>query len=151
MPNIIFKCPHCGRELAVTAAVGIEEKKVTCINPDCQKPFAVKDSLPQYSLKVGGETYQLRFGRQWIGRKSDGSDAEVQIPDPSNYMSRRHAVVELRCTAAGVEVTFEEHGKNPTRKDGVPLIEDDIIYLAVNDCLEMGGRKMYLDNQFRQD
>lgn len=144
--KINIKCPVCGEELQVESAEGLEEKKATC--PKCHKPSAIKDCLPKYSLKVDGGNYQLHFGRQWIGRKKDGNDAEVQIPDETLYMSRKHAIMELRCTAAGIECTFEEHGKNPTSKEGIELIEDDIIYLNFNDCLTLGGKKMYLANEF---
>lgn len=144
--NISIKCPHCGGELQVTSATGLEEKNAAC--PKCKKLSAIKDYLPKYSLKVDNKNYQLHFGRQWIGRKTETNDAEVQIPDKTCYMSKKHAIIELRCTPAGVECTFEEHGKNPTDKEGIELIKDDIIYLNVNDCLTLGGRKMYLDYNF---
>ncbi len=144
--NINIKCPHCGGELQVPSAVGLEEKNAPCLH--CKKNQAIKEYLPKYSLKVDDENYQLHFGRQWIGRKTEGNDAEVQIPDNTRYMSKKHAVIELRCTASGIECTFEEHGKNPTSKEGIELMKDDIIYLNINDCLTLGGRKMYLANEF---
>lgn len=144
--NINIKCPDCGGELQVPSAVGLEEKNAPCLH--CKTNHLIKDYLPKYSLKVDDENYQLRFGRQWIGRKKEGNDAEVQIPDDTRYMSRKHAVIELRCTASGIECTFEEHGKNPTSKEGIELMKDDIIYLNINDCLTLGGRKMYLANEF---
>lgn len=145
--NIYIKCPHCGGELQVASAPGLEKKNAPC--PQCKVTSPVSDYLPKYSLKVDGCNYQLRFGRQWVGRKKDGNDADVQIPDETRYMSKKHAVIELTCTAAGVECTFEEHGKNPTAKEGVDLIADDIIYLNINDCLTLGGKKMYLANEFK--
>lgn len=144
--NIYIKCPDCGGELHVPSAVGLEEKNAPCLH--CKTNHLFKDYLPKYSMKVDDENYQLHFGRQWIGRKKEGNDAEVQIPDDTRYMSRKHAVIELRCTASGIECTFEEHGKNPTSKEGIELMEDDIIYLNINDCLTLGGRKMYLANEF---
>ena len=144
--NIYIKCPDCGGELQVPSAVGLEEKNATCLH--CKEIHAIKNYLPKYSLKVDEENYQLHFGRQWIGRKKEGNDAEVQIPDDTRYMSRKHAVIELHCTASGIECTFEEHGKNPTSKEGIELMKDDIIYLNINDCLTLGGRKMYLANEF---
>ncbi len=144
--NIFIKCPNCGGELQVTSAEGLESKNAPC--PQCKQPNAINDYLPKYSLKVDGKNYQLRFGRQWVGRRKEGNEAEVQIPDETMYMSKKHAIIELRCTAAGIECTFEEHGKNPTAKEGIELINDDIIYLNINDCLTLGGKKMYLANEF---
>ena len=144
--NIYIKCPHCGDELQVISNVGIESKKATC--PKCKKCMAIGDFLPKYCLNVEGKNYPLHFGRQWVGRLKEGNNAEVQIPDETNYMSRKHAIIELSCTTNGIACTFEEHGKNPTTKEGSELIEGDIVYLNVNDCLSMGGRQMYLADEF---
>ena len=144
--NISIKCPHCGEALQVVSAVGLEQKKLTC--PKCKQSSTIGECIPKLCLKVEGEKYQLHFGKQWVGRKKAGSDAEVQIPDEQRYMSRKHALIELRCTANGVECTFEEHGTNPTLKDGIELIEDDIIFLFINDCLKLGETRMYLAGEF---
>ncbi|MCQ2077673.1 MAG: hypothetical protein MJZ20_11735 [Bacteroidaceae bacterium] len=144
--NIFIKCPNCGGELQVTSVEGLESKIAPC--PQCKQQNAIKDYLPKLSLKVDDKNYQLHFGRQWVGRKKEGNDAEIQIPDLSMYMSKKHALIELRCTKNGLECTFEEHGKNPTSKEGIELIKGDIIYLNINDCLTLGGKKMYLANEF---
>lgn len=144
--NIDIKCPNCGEELQVVSAAGLEGRNIEC--PKCHKQSSIKNCLPKYSLKVDGENYQLHFGRQWIGRKREGNTAEVQIPDETRFMSKKHAIIELRCTPNGIECTFEEQGKNPTSKEGIELIADDIIYLNINDCLTLGGKKMYLANEF---
>lgn len=144
--TITLKCPYCQEELQVNCAERLEEKKAVCLK--CKQPNAIKAYLPKYSLKVDNENYQLHFGRQWVGRKKEGNNAEVQIPDETRYMSKKHAIIELSCTQSGIECTFEEHGKNPTSKEGIELIKDDIIYLNINDCLKLGGKKMYLANEF---
>lgn len=140
--KIALRCPVCKGEIQVESAVGLEEKNAEC--PHCHTKQKIGDYLPRYSLRVGTHNYQLHLGRQWVGRQKEGNDAEVQIPDESRYMSRKHAVVELRCTSSGIRCTFEEHGKNPTSLQGVELIADDIIYLNINDCLQMGGQKNVL-------
>ena len=144
--NISIKCPRCGGELQVVSAAGLEKKKLTC--PKCKQQMTIGECIPKLCLKLGAKKYQLHFGKQWVGRKKAGNDAEVQIPDEQRYMSRKHALIELCCTANGVECTFEEHGKNPTLKDGIPLIEDDIVYLFINDCLKLGETRMYLASEF---
>lgn len=144
--NIQLKCPHCGGEIQVASAVGLEEKTAKC--PLCQQSSLIGCYLPKFSLKVDCANYQLRLGRQWVGRKKDGNDAEVQIDDETRLMSKKHAVIELRCTADGIECTFEEHGMNPTTVQGIELIKDDIIYLNINDCMALGGRNMYLAAEY---
>ena len=127
--NIFLKCPHCDHEIMVASATGLETKVAEC---------------PKCSLKVGEHCYQLRLGPQWVGRQCSTGGADVQIPDPSAYMSRRHALVHLACAPSGIVCTFEEHGKNPTQLQGIELVNDDIVYLNVNDCLKLGDIKMYL-------
>ena len=144
--NIRLRCPHCGGEINVGAAAGLEEKVAEC--PHCHERQKIGAFVPCLSLQVGDHRYQLHFGRQWIGRQTDNNTAEVQIPDDSRYMSRRHALIDIACTAAGLRCTFEEHGTNPTQVQGVELIEGDIVYLNINDCLTLGDRKMYLANEF---
>lgn len=144
--NIALKCPHCKGVITVVAATGLEAKNAEC--PHCHKKMKIGDFLPCLSLQVDDKRYQLHFGRQWVGRQTSNNTAEIQIPDPSNYMSRRHAVIELTCQPTGIRCTFEEHGTNPTSLQGVELIEDDIVYLNVNDCMMLGDRRMFLANQF---
>jgi len=144
--NITLKCPECGKEITVVSAEGLESKNTVC--PHCQKGMTIGQFIPKYSLKVDGKNYQLRFGRQWVGRKKEGNDADVQIPDDTLYMSKKHAIIEICCTPNGIECTFEEHGMNPTAKEGKELMKDDIIYLAIDDCLTMGGKNMYLANEY---
>ena len=144
--NIFLKCPGCGVEVGLVAAAGLEDKQVEC--PRCHRKSLVRDLLPKRSLKVGTHNYQLRLGSQWIGRLTAGNDAELQIPDSNHFMSRRHDLITLSCAADGLRCTFEEHGKNPTSMQGIKLIEDDIIYLNVNDCLMLGDTKMYLAEEY---
>ena len=130
----------------VESADNLEERSVEC--PHCHAKKQIQQFLPKLSLKVGEKNYQLRFGSQWVGRKRVGNDAEIQIPDEKRYMSKKHAVVEVKCSAKGLLCTFEEHGKNPTSIQGISLIADDIVYLSINDCLTLGSKNMYLANEY---
>ena len=145
--KIGLRCPLCKGEIQVESKPDLDKMTAEC--PHCHTKQLIGDFLPRYCLRVGTQNYQLRFGRQWVGRKNDSNDAEVQIPDESCYMSRKHAVVELKCTSSGIRCTFEEHGKNPTSLQGVGLIEGDIVYLNINDCLQLGGQKMYLAYEYQ--
>lgn len=145
--KIGLRCPSCKGEIQVESKPDLEGMTAEC--PHCHTKQQIGEFLPRYCLRVGTKNYQLRLGRQWVGRKKEGNDAEVQIPDESRYMSRKHAVVELKCTSSGIRCTFEEHGLNPTVLQGVELIEGDIVYLNINDCLQLGGQKMYLAYEYQ--
>lgn len=144
--NIKLKCPHCKGEITVVATAGLEEKMAEC--PHCHTKQKIGQFWPCLSLHVEDHRYQLHFGRQEIGRKTPNNTADIQIADPTNYMSRHHAIIQVGCTPNGLSCTFEEHGTNPTTIQGVSLIEDDIVYLNINDCLMLGDCRMYLANEF---
>lgn len=144
--NITIKCPQCGKELTVNSAAGLEACKAEC--PGCHTTRTISEYLPKLSFRLDDGVYQLKFGKQWVGRKSEGSTADVQMPDRTRYMSKKHALVEISCTAAGLQCTFEEHGKNPTSLQGIELMNEDIVYLNPNDCLQMGDRKMFLSKEY---
>lgn len=146
MSIITLRCPDCKKDLQLQSALGIEAKTANC--PHCQKPHKICELLPKLSFMVNNNSYQLHLGKQWVGRQSPNSTAEVQIPDSTCYMSKQHAIVTITITANGYKVTFEEHGKNPTSLQNVPLIADDIVWLNVGDCLVLGGQQMYLANEF---
>ena len=139
MSIITLRCPDCKKDLQLQSAIGIEAKTANC--PHCQKPHKICELLPKLSFVVNNNSYQ-------VGRQSPNSTAEVQIPDSTCYMSKQHAIVTITITANGYKVTFEEHGKNPTSLQNVPLIADDIVWLNVGDCLVLGGQQMYLANEF---
>ena len=146
--NINIKCPQCNKEIGVVSTTGLEKKVAEC--PHCKTKMNIGEFLPKFSLKVGDKSYQLHFGRQWIGRKKEGNDADIQIEDKAGYMSKKHAAVELTCSASGIVCTFEEHGKNPTTLQGIELVNDDIVYLNISDCLKLGDKRMYLANEYGQ-
>lgn len=146
--NISLQCPDCKGEIQVVSAAGLEEKSATC--PHCKVTHKIGEYFPKLSFRMGNSCYQLRFGKQWIGRKSPSGTADIQISDETRYMSKMHAIITVSCTSIGLKCTLEEHGKNPTHLQSVPLMEDDVVYLNVNDCMELGGQKMYLSSEFEQ-
>ena len=105
-------------------------------------------AVPAQTFVEGGRKELSVAFWESVGRKRVGNDAEIQIPDEKRYMSKKHAVVEVKCSAKGLLCTFEEHGKNPTSIQGISLIADDIVYLSINDCLTLGSKNMYLANEY---
>ncbi len=114
MSNIIkIKCPRCGSILSVNEIAGIETKNVTC--PVCEykgvftdyKKVLYQDPETEYgnpNLTIGilkimdtNVSYQLKLGRNVIGRKSTTSKANFQInTGEKRSMSREHIVIDVK-------------------------------------------------------
>lgn len=119
--SIIVKCPHCSAQLKINR--NIEKVKVNC--PICKQSFLPKDAkqvtksdgdstqlnektiLPavekDHVLGVlrkvagGSEQYQLKLGKNVVGRKANVSSADIQIQTgESRRMSREHVVIEVK-------------------------------------------------------
>lgn len=127
MEEIIqIKCSFCGAILSVRNQAAIETKNVTCPVCKNKSPFtsykrvtsasnadtggspqAERESdteLPQINFILGrlsvsesGDTYQLKIGKNIIGRKSKNSQSDFQIDTGDNRtMSRSHIVIEVK-------------------------------------------------------
>lgn len=152
---IQIKCSKCGKVLGINPSKNAEEALLECSG--CKQKVKVKEYYPQLCLNVLNQSFQLKFGKQWVGRKCSDQVAQVVIPDESTYMSRRHGIIEVSCAPTGLTITFEEHGTNPTVVQGIDLQQlrltngrtiHDKVYLVPNDVLKLGHVNLYIDNQF---
>lgn len=143
---IFIKCPNCSEELSLNPQNDLEKRQFGC--PKCKQTIKISDSLPKCSLCQGSKRHQLYWGNNTIGRKYSNADVNILIADESNQMSRHHADIFLQCTNAGIDVTIEDFGKNPTKIQGIELVNGDIIYLNPNDSIQMGAVTMYLSNDY---
>lgn len=111
---IKIKCPNDGDILTVQKVPGIESKYVTC--PTCKQRMkftdfkVIQDSeeettifgggknliIGKLKVKSTGASYQLKIGKNVIGRKSPKSSADIQIDCPNNRMSREHLIIEVK-------------------------------------------------------
>lgn len=119
-------CTKCGAVLSVQYTQGIESKNVTC--PICKNkgPFSsfrriddkpddgntqIPDTLTKNSdsaqaigtLLIDGQKYPLKLGRNVIGRKASGNNADIQIPAnvSTKRMSRQHVVIDVKQLGEG--------------------------------------------------
>lgn len=53
-------------------------------------------TLGKFTVPSLNISYQLKPGKNIIGRKATGSSAQCQIPCPSKRMSREHLIIEIR-------------------------------------------------------
>lgn len=97
-------------------------------------------TLGQISVPSLNMSYQLKPGKNVIGRKATGSSAQCQIPCPSKRMSREHLVIEIKKVSGKGFVhyasLYKEHvnatfiGKNQLEYgDCVVLNDKDVIRL----------------------
>lgn len=143
---VFIKCPNCNEELSLNPQKDMEKRKFDC--PKCKQVVTVADSLPRCSLATGDKRHQLHWGNNTIGRSYPDASVNIPIADESSLMSRHHADIVLQCTNNGIDVTLEDFGKNPTKVQGIGLINGDIVYLNPNDSIQMGSVTMYLTNEY---
>lgn len=163
---IKIKCPNCSTILTVRNLPGIETKSVKC--PVCQRksrfvdfatytPPAIVDdpgtdtgggsanfSIGRLVMLPEGNHFQLKMGRNVIGRKANTSKADIQIPvnDPDNRMSREHLIVDVsQVPGKGIvhNLSLYKEQVNETRVNNNVLEYRESIPLAPNAVIQMPG------------
>lgn len=101
----------------------------------------IVDSLNKLACLIdnSGKNYRLNIGINTIGRKANSSTATVQIAVEDKYMSRNHAVVEVR-NVGGQIIYIVKNGanKNPSYLNGSLIGEKDQLILNDGDRLKLG-------------
>lgn len=100
-------------------------------------------------VKVGclmdgfGRSYQLSVGINTIGRKATTSPATVQIAVDDRYMSRSHAIIEVRNTGGQV-IHILRNGKNqnPSYLNGTLIQANDQLILNNGDNIKFGNTEL---------
>lgn len=119
---IIIKCPKCGKHFALTQEPLNPSVKVRCLACHQYTPYSelrpvqepavepaeqieqetiVQQPVPQLPvlrlLTPLSEEYQLKLGRNVIGRSAATSQADIQIGTAQmKHISREHAVVDVK-------------------------------------------------------
>lgn len=144
MEELRIKCPSCGLILEVRNSKDEAVKRIIC--PKCKKHLAItfreeapKPLLPG-ALHFGEAVYQLKEGRNIIGRKHPSSHADIQIATGDLTLSFEHAVVsvvrigndECKC------ILKMEAGSNSVSVNDELLLTDDELVLSDNDQIQLG-------------
>lgn len=158
MEKIKIKCPNDGGILTVQKVIDIESKFVTC--PTCKQRMkftdfkVIQDSeeettilgmgknmiIGKLTVKSTGQSYQLKMGKNVIGRKSPKSSADMQIDCPNNRMSREHLIVEVRKTPTEGFVHYARLFKghvNATFVNDLELEEGDEVILKNKNIIKL--------------
>lgn len=91
-------------------------------------------------LLFGETVYELKEGRNIVGRKGTTSQATVQIETADRYMSRQHSLVTVtKLPDQSLKVVLSNYqNKNATLVDGQPIETGDEIRLTNGDTITMG-------------
>jgi DNA-directed RNA polymerase subunit RPC12/RpoP len=84
-------------------------------------------------LRYKSKYYKLQEGENIIGRKSQSSTANIQIETNDRFMSRLHAMIEIKCLANGNYYTTITNWKNqnPTYVNGQKIQQNDKFVLQM--------------------
>ena len=172
------KCPSCGVVLEVKNSKNEEEKIINC--PQCKTTLRVK--FPKYEIRDAetviaggggdgktiilgaknssgkavivceGRRYELREGRNVLGRKATTSTADVQLEVADRYMSRLNAVLCVKKMNGQMLVTIANHkNKNPIKVGILQLMPGDELVLGDGDDFTMGTTTMTLKIERDED
>lgn len=167
--TIQIKCPWCNAVLSVRNQAGIENKFVTCpvckqkspfsqfkrntvnvSNDDCTQYPGAQISMPQENYTIGrlvvqgkGLSYQLKLGKNIIGRKASNSSANFQIDMGENRrMSREHIMIEVKkIPGRGIShlASLFKEKVNQTEVGSEKLVYGDCIILKNGDIIKLPG------------
>lgn len=121
-----------------TCIGGVDETRIGSVN-DTRFVQAPRHQPIGYLTDLNGRRYALRIGLNTIGRKANTSTATVQIDTPDRYMSRNHAVIDVR-QVGGQIVHILKNGanKNPSYVNGSIMEADDQLIINDGDRLIFG-------------
>lgn len=152
--NSVFACPVCNVKQRVGACqrvvlkqsiaseetqYGFEQNAPMTDSDETQiigmsKPAALACLVDSY-----GRNYQLVMGTNTIGRKSPKSTASLQITTDDQYMSRNHAVIEVKSINGQMMYSLRNGAnKNPSYLNGSQVEDGDQFILNDGDKIKMG-------------
>lgn len=140
-PVLMIKCPKpaCGAKLRVRFDTG-----ETVLAP--KKGAA---TVPGY-LSWGGETYELKEGRNTVGRSSSKHEAGIEIATDDKSVSRLHCQLEAtRLKSGRVKVIISDLRagdkivRKPTLVDEEPMAAEDCLVLEDGDTIGIGDQTLY--------
>lgn len=155
-----IKCPKCNSVLDVPFKDGEGVKHIACpvcqaklkINLDGQNKGNNNDDDDgnetviggckqyNYSLIFNGMKLPLDRGVNTIGRRAFTSNAKLQLPVQDVYMSRSHAIIEVKVDSYGNTYATLANYKNMngTKVNGILIGQTDVVKLKKGDLVTLG-------------
>ena len=147
-----FNCPNCGKVIEVPFHQHPTEDGATQLGG---RPVSGETQLGGFNvmhnscyLKFGDKRYDLQVGSNSVGRKANSSQADVQIDTEDRYMSRQHAIINVRRLPDGsikCDISNDKN-KNATSINGALLLQGDAIVLHDGDLIQMGNTTVTFHN-----
>ena len=155
-------CPGCHGTLEVTNPKGEPVLMIKCPNPACGAKLRVRfdtgetvialkkgaANVPGY-LSWGGQSFQLKEGRNSVGRGSSKHEADIELTTDDRSVSRLHCLLEaIRLKSGRVKVvvsdlrTAEKIAQKPTLVYDEPLATEDRLVLEDGDTIEIGDQTL---------
>ncbi len=148
-----IKCPNCGKQIDIRFKRSVQEDGATQLGGvptggETQLGGAVVHPMSCH-LMLNGKKYDLQIGRNTIGRKAKTSNADVQLETDDLYMSRQHAIINVRRLPNGGITTSitNDQNKNATLVNGMELAKADEIVLNDGDQIKMGETTVTFHNK----
>lgn len=159
-------CPSCHGTLEVTNPRQEPELMIKCPNPACGAKLRVRfdtgetvlaakkgaATVPGY-LTWGGQAYELKEGRNTVGRSSSKHEADIEIPTDDHSVSRMHCLLEaIRLSDCNSDKTgrvkviisdlrsSDKIVQKPTLVYEEPLAAEDRLVLDDGDSIEIGNQ-----------
>ena len=147
-----FNCPNCGKVIEVPFHQHPTEDGATQLGG---RPVSGETQLGGLNVQhmashliYGGRRYDLQVGPNSVGRKASTSTADIKIDTDDLYMSRAHAIINVRRLPDGgikCDITNDKN-KNATRVNGNIVGPDDAIVLHDGDRIQMGNTTVTFHN-----
>lgn len=120
-----------------------EETRITSGGDETRIGSAPQQQAAGHLADNNGRCYRLSLGINTIGRKASTSTATVQIYTDDRYMSRSHAVIEVR-QMGGQVVHLLKNGanKNPSYLNGSLIGANDQLILNDGNRLIFGKTEL---------
>ena len=155
-------CPGCHGALEVTNPKQEAVLMIKCPNPACGAKLRVRFDTGETVLAAkkgaatvpgyftwGGKAYELREGRNTVGRYSTKHEASIEIETDDKSVSRLHCLLEaVRLSSGRVKVIIsdlrstEKIAQKPTLVYDEPLAAEDRLVLDDGDSIEIGDQTL---------
>lgn len=98
------------------------------------------EAIGHPSLIIEGNKYELKLGRNTVGRKCDPPQATIQIPTADRYMSRVNATIEVGRNLTGNwrVVIASSNANNLVKVSGRELQMGDMVFLQHGNIVTLG-------------
>ena len=162
MESKMIVCPSCHGTLEVTNPKGEPVLMIKCPNPECGVKLRVRfdtgetviapkkgaANVPGY-LIWDGQSFELKEGRNSVGRGSSKHEADIELPTDDRSVSRVHCLLEvIKLKSGRVKVVVsdlrsaDKIAQKPTLVYDEPLASEDRLVLEDGDTIEIGDQTL---------